>query len=519
MPSTTSGPTSPGGESKPPKKPSAIIDVKATAVDVEDAHKAAAADAGGPGLDPAAAGKDDPEAASVQTTPSQRKLAASAGLLTHVAAGLAGGLLTFVAIAVFGPQFGRPLEQGEILAQDIERRLRAIETAAAGRPAAPAELVQKLGQAEQRLARLEDLDRNLTQVGEAQAKLASQAEALEDKLSKLGAGDNAQARLAKLEETLKTLSAAAADPQSGRIPQLAALSGKLDDLEATIASQKEANEAARAGAERLDRELAGVKADASRLTQRVEALRAADDRLTLALRSSQEETAGFKSELAKELQSVVRAQDLGKAIASLSGRLSGVERDLQSLVRSEEDRNANAGRIVLALELGNLKRVVERGVPYANELAEVNRVSGGRLNLAVLDRYKSQGVPSIADLAREFHALAHAVIDAETEVPDASILDRLLASAKSIVRVRKVSHGAGDTGIEAVVARMETGVKDANLPLVLEAAKQLSPRAMAPARTWLDKVEARVAVDRAITEIDTELKGSLGARPQADRRG
>jgi chromosome segregation ATPase len=143
-------------------------------------------------------------------------------------------------------------------------------------------------------------------VGEAQAKLASQAEALEDKLSKLGAGDNAQARLAKLEETLKTLSAAAADPQSGRIPQLAALSGKLDDLEATIASQKEANEAARAGAERLDRELAGVKADASRLTQRVEALRAADDRLTLALRSSQEETAGFKSELAKELQSVVR---------------------------------------------------------------------------------------------------------------------------------------------------------------------------------------------------------------------
>jgi hypothetical protein len=66
---------------------------------------------------------------------------------------------------------------------------------------------------------------------------------------------------------------------------------------------------------------------------------------------------------------------------------------------------------------------------------------------------------------------------------------------------------------------MEAAVRDGNLALAIESAKALSPKAKEPARAWLDKVGARAAVDRAIADIDAELKASLGAAAQADRKG
>ena len=64
----------------------------------------------------------------------------------------------------------------------------------------------------------------------------------------------------------------------------------------------------------------------------------------------------------------------------------------------------------MALELGNLKRTVERGAAFGGELTELRRVTGSKLDLSVLDRYKEQGVPTLGELQREFRSLAHTVI-------------------------------------------------------------------------------------------------------------
>ena len=91
------------------------------------------------------------------------------------------------------------------------------------------------------------------------------------------------ARVAKLEEQLNDMSTAAAkDPQSGRLPQLAALTGKVVDLESTINTQldalrksvtqevdsrlattNETSEAAKSGTVRIDRDLAALKTRAA----------------------------------------------------------------------------------------------------------------------------------------------------------------------------------------------------------------------------------------------------------------
>src|SRR5690606_16414098 len=147
-------------------------------------------------------------------------------------------------------------------------------------------------------------------------------------------------RIAKLEQVLSTLTAAAGSDEPGRIPQLAAISGKLADLEATIPNQltelrksvseeiatrlndtAEASEAARAATLRMDRELAATKADLARLSQRAEALKATDDRLEQLTRAVQEEAGslrsavdGLQGELASQLKTVARAQDVTAAV-------------------------------------------------------------------------------------------------------------------------------------------------------------------------------------------------------------
>src|SRR5690606_3799214 len=105
--------------------------------------------------------------------------------------------------------------------------------------------------------------------------------------------------------------------------------------------------------------------------------------------------------------------------------------------------------------------------------------------------------------------IANAIIAADSRIQDASWTDRLLAGAKSIVRVRRVDAPADDNSAEAVVARMEKSLKAERLTDVLSEAAKLSPKAAQPARGWLEKIEARAAVDRAMARIEDDLKRSL----------
>jgi hypothetical protein len=205
-------------------------------------------------------------------------------------------------------------------------------------------------------------------------------------------------------------------------------------------------------------------------------------------------------------------------VSPVSSRLAALEQNLAGVVKNDEDRRVNAERIVLSLELANLKRVIESGQSYASELDAVRKVAGGRVDLGVLERFKEEGVPTDADLSREFRPVMNAVIDADTEPVDGSVVDRLIAGAKSVVRVRRVSHEPDDKSAEAVVARMDAALKEGQLGGVIELARTVPQRASAPLQDWLAKVEARYAVSRAIDTINDELKASLGgaAAPAAN---
>ena len=517
----------------------------ATSADAASATSRAA------GVSPASAGTTSQARPAPARAEAREARSGGAGrFASHLAAGLVGGALALVAGPYIANVVGlEPPSSARGAADprgDAATRLAALEDAFKSRPAGGAAseaLTQRMAALEAAAARNGETVRTVQALTQSQAKLAEDAKALGDKVAAQSGSGTPAARIARLEDQLAHMTAAAAaEPdRAGRLPQLAQLTGKIADLEGALETRlnalrkdvaadaegrltaaAEASETARSGTQRIDREVAALKSEATRTSSRIDQLKSGGDRLDAAVKSIQEDAAGLrvaldgaKAEIEARFKAAAKPADVTAAIAPLNAKVAALEQSVQGVVSAEADRRTNAERIVLSLELGNLKRTMERGAPYAAELAEVRKVSGGRLDLSAMERHQGDGVPTTADLARAFRPLAGAILDADAEQPDASVVDRLLTGAKSIVRVRKVTHTADDATAEAVVARMEAALKDGRMSDVLAQAKKLSGKAAAPAQDWLRQVEARQAIDGALVAIDQSLKTSLGANPDA----
>ena len=401
----------------------------------------------------------------------------SNSFLSHIAAGVAGALVTLIVAGLFG-LIGAATTTTSGVPVDVGRRLAALEQKTAQLPASATDIPNKIARAEKRVTALEERTASLPALSETQARLAAQTKALE---GRQGAPELVS-RLAKLETAVAALRSPG---EVGNGVGSEALAAKLGEVEKLAA---DAGETARATSQRLDRDLAGLKTDASRLTQRLD---------------------GLQGEVEAQLKDAARSADL----APVLGKLSAFEKDLQGFLRGESERSANARRVLLTLEMANLKRAMDRGDRYTAELDAVKQAAGGSLKLAALERHKLEGVQTLPDLAKSFRPVANAAIDAEAEPADASVLDRLVAGAKGIVRVRKAGHDPQDTGVEAITGRMEAALKEGRLGEVLAQGKTLPPKATLVFEDWLRKVEARYAVDQARAEIERDLKASLA--PQA----
>lgn len=543
-----------------PKKPAPIIDLKATVVEtakpVVDTAKTTVADAikvgaasepaktvasaaaaaataaststsvpgSSPGSKPFEAKPASTTTASAasasvpKATPPSPPIAAkpAGGFFTHMAAGLTGAIMAIAGSQVLDLGLGSGTTGAS---PELTRRLAALEQAST-KPASTASDAQKFAAAETRLQKLEEAAQALAS---GQVKIATEAKSIEERLIGQGAattgGENGT-RIAKLEEQLSSMAAASsADPRNAsRIQQLAELTGKLREVETALVTRTAQLKTELT--QQMDQRLAkaGEQTETARSllagrTQSVEqTLKSVTDETT-ALRTGVD---ALKLDLDTRFKTAAKPADIQSAIAPVATKLTQLETNMASVVKSEQERNATAGNILLSLELANLKRALDRGGKYASELAAVNKLAGGKLDLAVLERQQELGVPSLATLGQELAGVAHAMLDAEAEPADATFGDRMLSGLKSVVRVRKVDHAPGDKSTEALIARMEAGLKEGRVADVLEASKTLPPKAAAPAAKWLTRIEQRAQIDKALADLDASLKTSLagGAQPK-----
>jgi hypothetical protein len=460
-----------------PRRPYATIDLQATELGGDRSQRSAASGGARPDARTAGLPPPDPKrpggaqstlAGGLRTARTWSvKAAQSNHFLSYVAAGVAGAVLTLAAGALFGLFADR---SGRLL-PEVSKRLTAVEQALEKRAGALADDVgAKLAAQNARVARLEERARTVAELADAHAKLTAQTKALEARV----AAPALTERIAKLESALAALSA---NDKSGRVALAEGLAAKLAEIERLT---DQAGAAAKSSTARIDREVAALKSE-------VEAL---------------------KADIEDRFKGAAKAQDLAPVLA----KLAAFEQDLAAFLKTEGERVSNAQRVLLALELANLKRAMDRGDSYARELEAVRKVAGDGVNLAQLERYSRNGVPTLAALGKDFRRFANAAIDADSEPADASVVDRLMAGARSIVRLRKSGHSPDDASVEAIVGRMEAALKDGHIGEVLAQAKRLPPKAALAAEEWLRKVEARHSADKAVADIETALKSSLAAQ-------
>ncbi|MEX0954560.1 MAG: mitofilin family membrane protein [Rhizobiaceae bacterium] len=267
--------------------------------------------------------------------------------------------------------------------------------------------------------------------------------------------DNMAVMIEDVRGELGRLSDAVAAGGGGDGAALATLQTRLAEIEQTVAALPEGG----SGAEALSAELATVG-------EQVTSLRTALD--TLDQNTQQKFSA------------------LDETLASLGARL---------------DEQADEPSVALAIAASALKAAIDRGQPFAAELETFARLAPDAPEVAALRELAATGVPTAAAIATETDAAARRIIvAARPDNADASLFERLWASAESLIAVRPIGSVEGDD-VPAVVARMEAAIKNGDYAGAIAEYEMLPDAARAAGADFIAGVKARQTTDELVAKV------------------
>jgi len=300
--------------------------------------------------------------------------------------------------------------------------------------------------------------------------------------------------------------AKALDDLRGRVDVIDAGVRRLDDrlnrAESTLATPRSAPTdpavlARLAAAESMQRALGDTIAD---LRKRIE------DSMAAARDARERADAVAKS-------SGADANDaLRKEVEALTARLAALEhaerttdqRVAQSMTGASADR-----AVRLAVVAGALRAAVERGTPFAAELAAAKALGADASALAPLEAFAGAGVPNAEALARDFDKVEPAMSTAAMPAShDGGVLGRLQANAERLVRVRPVGDTPGDDPA-AGLARASAKAHRGDIAGALAEVERLPPSVQAPAADWIKAAKARTAALEAARQLAANSLAAL----------
>lgn len=318
-----------------------------------------------------------------------------------------------------------------------------------------------------------------------------------------------------------------------------ALGQRLDaigsgSLTATDSQAREAAEAARQAAkEATDKitELAGridtmapgsggetvdVEAALAPLAARIEALEAEAAEMRQAIGTAAGATPD--PQVAEKLTALeasvaelrARTTEAIEAAGKASETAAAAEGKVGAMNEAIEQREGQT-RVAEAIAAAALKSAIDRGGPFMSELETYATVTGDEETVAALRTMAASGVPTASGLASGFGDTADAVLSA-TAGPgeDAGLVDRLLSSARGLVKVRPVGMVEGETP-EAVLARVEAHVVAGDLQLALTEFETLPENARNAGSAFAANLRARIEADRLVREkLDAALAAARG---------
>ena len=369
---------------------------------------------------------------------------------THCVAGLIGGLVGVAALAYAWS--GLDLGQGAKPAPDLaalEQRLAKLEAAL---PAVDAETLSALK------AQLAGLEANVKEMSPELAGLAD--------------------RVAQLETSLKTLAETASE--GGSIATAAAIAQQIAEVE-----------------QRLDAKIAASLAEGKGAS-------------AAALEQMRTEIAELKAKLGALAEAELGTGD-SPDLAALAERIAKLEATLPEIVNVLNKESAGAKSAAVAIAFANLRAAVSDGRPYAAELDTTSALAPSVGDLGVLPAYAETGIPTVPELARSFAtARDTALASAAAPAAGGSLVDNLMASAQSLVTIRRIDEAPSGDGPAATLARAKAALDQGELAAAVKDVETLDGAAHEAFSAWLGEARARLGADQTLTRLEGVLLVSLG---------
>jgi hypothetical protein len=305
------------------------------------------------------------------------------------------------------------------------------------------------------------------------------------------------ARLAGLELEVRDLAARA--PAAGVDARaLDEVVGRVDTLEAAVVTSRPET-----GDPSFSNRIAAINGEVKALAETIGTLGRRNDEAAAAARAAQtrsDATAAAVAALAQKLPAgaaVERSQ-----VEALAARVAAVETSEKTAARGDQ-----AVRLVLVATA--LKTAVERGDPFAGELAAAKALGADPKLTAALEPFAASGVPTSAALARELAVLAPSLRPASPAPARDGFLERLQVNAEKLVRVRPTDEVAGSDAA-AIASRVETRAAQEDIAGAQAELAKLSTTARAPAEAWLKQAQARTAALDASRRLAADALAGLG---------
>ena len=200
-------------------------------------------------------------------------------------------------------------------------------------------------------------------------------------------------------------------------------------------------------------------------------------------------------------------------MTALTDRIAKLEAALPGLEGAIDKSVAGTKSAAAALAFANLRAAVADGRRYAAELATIKSFVPDPGDLAPLPAYADKGIPTVPELARSFAAGADAAVAAAAPAASGSVLDRLLASAATIVKVKRVGEAATGDSPSAVIARAQALIDKGDLAGAVQQIETLQGASRDAFAAWLADARARLSADDVVKRLEATLLASVGGAP------
>ena len=191
-------------------------------------------------------------------------------------------------------------------------------------------------------------------------------------------------------------------------------------------------------------------------------------------------------------------QQLADTKAAAATQTAELSRRLEAAEAQINDRGPEQ-QVARAVAAAGLKAAIDRGGSFEAELQAYTNIAGDDPAIAELKTFAADGAPSREQLQSEFPAVADAIIQASVPAdPDQGIAGRLLSSAMSVVKVRRVGDVEGDT-VDAIVSRIEDRLRNGDLQAAAQQWDTLPDAAKSASTDFKRKLDARVQVENLVS--------------------